>query len=104
MQYAKTFAVITAGLVIAGSASAAGQFSFDYTYDSQAVQTQQGAVQVLQDLEQQVASECEDRRIFPRSVRDVMSRHCVANTLETAVTEIDSPALDQAFEDWKSSH
>lgn len=104
MSHTKALAVILSGLVIAGTASAANDFSFDYTYDAKAVQTEQGAAQVLEDLEHQVADHCEDRRIFPRSIRGVLADQCVANTLERTVAQIDTPALDQAFEDWKASN
>lgn len=104
MSYTKTLAVILSGLAIAGTASAANDFTFDYNYDANAVQTEQGAAQVLEELESQVADHCEDRRIFPRSIRGIMADQCVADTLERTVSQIDTPALDQAFEDWKSSN
>ncbi len=102
MSYTKTLAVILSGLAIAGTASAANDFSFDYTYDAKAVQTEQGAAQVLQDLEHQVADHCEDRRVFPLAIREAMAKQCVATTLERTVAQIDTPALDQAFEDWEA--
>lgn len=104
MTHTKTLTLLVAGLALAGAASATTDFAFDYYYDGASVQTEEGAAKVFEDLQEQVSAECENQRIFPRELRSRLAKPCVSASLTRAVNDIDTPAMDKVFEDWKANH
>lgn len=104
MTFTKTLTLATAGLFLAASAHAAGEFAFDYYLDRDSLSTAAGAEQVLEDLENRIEDECGHSAItqrLPYVMR--MTEQCVSETLEGVVDQIDAPHLDAAFEAWQEN-
>ncbi|MCI4643704.1 MAG: UrcA family protein [Hyphomonadaceae bacterium] len=104
MPNTKTIALLAAGLAFAGTASATNDFAFDYTFDTKEVQTEEGAARTVAELEEQISDHCQTRKIFPQTMRRVVTGQCVDTSLKRAVAMIDTPEMDQAFQDWQAKH
>lgn len=104
MTLTKTLTLATAGIFVAASAHAAGDFAFDYHLDRDSLSTPAGAEKVLEDLENRIEAECGYSTLTQRLpyVRR-MTEQCVTETLEGAVDQIDAPQLDAAFEAWQEN-
>lgn len=90
-----TLAATAACLLVAGPASAAGDFEFKYSFDSEAVLTEEGARAVHEELTEQVARRCDMRGQTQRLADLVTERSCQQRTMDNAVSQIGSPALDR---------
>lgn len=90
-----TLASAAACLVISAPAAAAGDFAFKYSFDREAVQTEAGARAIYQELFSQVARRCDMRGQTQRLADIISESSCQKRTLDSAVSQIDSPALDR---------
>ena len=88
-----TLASTAALLAMGAPAAAAGDFEFQFTFDAEAVQTEQGARTVYRELSARVADQCETRGVSRRLADMISERTCQERTMASAIAQIEVPAL-----------
>lgn len=102
----KTRILTAATLALAAAATpaahAADEFSFQYAFEREQLQTEEGAAAVLDDLTDQIKRRCSVGAFPSRLANRKLVRTCTADSLERAVTMINAPMLSKVHEDRKA--
>ncbi len=89
---------IAAAALLSGAmampALAADTFRFDVTYDAAAAETPGGAEALHARLTEEVTRHCTVSDHPARFLNEISTRRCVERTLNAAVEQIDTPAMD----------
>lgn len=82
-----------ATLGLASTAHADETFAFDFVYDVEALQTEDGALEIYEALETAIAAHCETRGGGTPLMNRRLQQSCIEATMDAAIQAFDSPTL-----------
>lgn len=90
----RTAIAALAAASLAAPSFAAGEFRFDFEYDKVDAETAEGAEGIYDTLLEEVAAHCTVTEFPTRFLNEISTQRCIDRTLDQAVEEIDTAAMD----------
>lgn len=92
-----TLGLTSLGLAFAAYAVEREPVSTTFTFSDQQLQTEEGARQVLEQLTDTLRDACQVRHRTHQKYATGVDKDCIAEMMEDALTQIDSPTLTKIY-------